>query len=73
MSKMIENIPLLPLRGLLVFPSMVLHIDVGRDRSIKALEQAMLEDSEIFLVTQKIYVLNHRYGKIYMKSVQLQK
>jgi ATP-dependent Lon protease len=53
MSKMIEHIPLLPLRGLLVFPSMVLHIDVGRDRSIKALEQAMLEDSEIFLVTQK--------------------
>ena len=53
MSKMIENIPLLPLRGLLVFPSMVLHIDVGRDRSIKALEQAMLEDSKIFLVTQK--------------------
>ena len=53
MSKMIDNIPLLPLRGLLVFPSMVLHIDVGRDRSIKALEQAMLEDSEIFLVTQK--------------------
>ncbi len=53
MSKKVENIPLLPLRGLLVFPSMVLHIDVGRDRSIKALEQAMLEDSEIFLVTQK--------------------
>ena len=53
MNKMIENIPLLPLRGLLVFPSMVLHIDIGRDRSIKALEQAMLEDSTIFLVTQK--------------------
>ena len=50
---MIENIPLLPLRGLLVFPSMVLHIDVGRDRSVKALEQAMLDDSKIFLVTQK--------------------
>ncbi len=53
MSKAIKDIPLLPLRGLLVFPSMVLHIDVGRDRSIKALEQAMLEDSKIFLVTQK--------------------
>lgn len=53
MSLSLNNIPLLPLRGLLVFPSMVLHIDVGRERSIKALEQAMLEDSHIFLVTQK--------------------
>ena len=47
------NIPLLPLRGLLVFPTMVLHIDVGRNRSVAALEQAMLEDQLIFLVTQK--------------------
>lgn len=47
------NIPLLPLRGLLVYPTMVLHIDVGRNRSVAALEQAMLEDQLIFLVTQK--------------------
>lgn len=47
------NVPLLPLRGLLVFPSMVLHIDVGRNRSVAALEQAMLEDQMILLVTQK--------------------
>lgn len=45
--------PLLPLRGLLVYPSMVLHIDVGRERSVAALEQAMLSDSTIFLATQK--------------------
>lgn len=31
--------PLLPLRGLLVFPSMVLHLDVGRDKSVAALEK----------------------------------
>jgi len=49
----IENIPLLPLRGLLVYPSMVLHIDVGRERSIAALEEAMMKDSRIFLLTQK--------------------
>lgn len=48
-----ENIPLLPLRGLLVYPSMVLHIDVGRERSVAALEHAMLNDSHIFLATQK--------------------
>ncbi|MBM7554595.1 endopeptidase La [Thalassobacillus pellis] len=47
------QIPLLPLRGLLVYPSMVLHLDVGRDKSVKALEQAMLENHEIFLASQK--------------------
>ncbi|MFJ7950153.1 endopeptidase La [Lysinibacillus sp. NPDC096418] len=48
-----SNVPLLPLRGLLVYPTMVLHIDVGRNRSVAALEQAMLEDQLILLVTQK--------------------
>lgn len=50
-----ENIqvPLLPLRGLLVFPSMVLHLDVGRDKSIAALEKAMMDNQLIFLATQK--------------------
>jgi len=51
--KKTTGVPLLPLRGLLVFPSMVLHIDVGRARSVAALESAMLEDNMIFLVTQK--------------------
>ncbi|MGE7622810.1 endopeptidase La [Viridibacillus sp. NPDC096237] len=51
--KKTKNIPLLPLRGLLVYPTMVLHIDVGRERSVAALEHAMLEDNLIFLVTQK--------------------
>ncbi len=47
-----RTIPLLPLRGLLVFPTMVLHLDVGRDKSVQALEQAMVEDSEILLTSQ---------------------
>ncbi|WP_227396714.1 endopeptidase La [Jeotgalibacillus aurantiacus] len=47
------TLPLLPLRGLLVYPSMVLHIDVGREKSIAALEKAMMEDHLIFLSTQK--------------------
>ena len=46
-------VPLLPLRGLMVFPTMVLHLDVGRDKSIQALEHAMLEDKNVLLVTQK--------------------
>jgi len=47
-----RRIPLLPLRGLLVYPSMVLHLDVGRDKSIRALERAMVEDQNILLVSQ---------------------
>ena len=47
------SLPLIPLRGLMVFPHMVLHFDVGRPRSIAALEQAMMEDQKVFLVAQK--------------------
>lgn len=52
-EKFIENIPLLPLRGIVVFPFMVAHLDVGRAQSVKAIERAMLEDKKIFLSTQK--------------------
>jgi len=48
-----RTLPLLPLRGLLVYPYMVIHLDVGRDKSVKAIDEAMLQDREIFLVTQK--------------------
>ncbi|EGL17404.1 MULTISPECIES: endopeptidase La [Paenibacillus] len=48
----IRRLPLLPLRGLLVYPSMVLHLDVGREKSVKALEKAMIEDSMILLCSQ---------------------
>jgi ATP-dependent Lon protease len=46
-------VPLLPLRGLLVFPTMVLHLDVGREKSVQALEKAMVEDSTLLLTSQK--------------------
>ncbi|WAA11603.1 endopeptidase La [Fervidibacillus halotolerans] len=49
----VKTIPLLPLRGLLVFPTMVLHLDVGRERSVHALEKAMLDEHFIFLTAQK--------------------
>jgi len=47
-----RSIPLLPLRGLLVYPSMVLHLDIGREKSVKALEQCMIEDHLILLCSQ---------------------
>ncbi|MCG8402573.1 MAG: LON peptidase substrate-binding domain-containing protein, partial [Firmicutes bacterium] len=46
-------LPLLPLRGILVFPYMVIHLDVGREKSVQAIEEAMLKDRLIFLATQK--------------------
>lgn len=46
-------LPLIPLRGLTLFPYMVLHFDVGREKSIQALDAAMMENQEILLVTQK--------------------
>ncbi len=48
-----QILPLIPLRGLTVFPYMVMHFDVGRDKSVAALEEAMVKDSHIFLTSQK--------------------
>ncbi|HDR6259169.1 TPA: endopeptidase La [Bacillus cereus] len=56
MSSMNTNeriVPLLPLRGVLVYPTMVLHLDVGRDKSIQALERAAMDENIIFLAMQK--------------------
>src|SRR5699024_9115120 len=53
MTKKHFNLPLLPLRGILVFPGMVLHLVVGRPKSVLALEKAMMEDQKIFLTTQR--------------------
>ncbi len=49
----LREVPLLPLRGLLVFPNMVVHLDVGREKSVNAIEEAMSGNREIFLVMQK--------------------
>ncbi len=47
-------LPLIPLRGLTVFPNMVIYFDVGREKSIEAVEKAMAGDQKIFLAAQKI-------------------
>ena len=47
------NLPLLPLRDIVVFPSMVIPLFVGRDKSISALNEVMKNDKKIILVTQK--------------------
>ncbi|MGI1657708.1 MAG: endopeptidase La [Desulfitobacterium sp.] len=48
-----RELPLLPLRGIMVFPYMVIHLDVGRERSMAAIEQAMLDDRILLLSSQK--------------------
>lgn len=48
-----KTLPLIPLRGLSIFPHMVIHFDVGRGTSISALDEAMLDDSNVILCTQK--------------------
>ena len=47
------ELTVLPLRGLMLFPNMVLHFDVGRKKSLVALEQGMMEQQKIFLISQK--------------------
>ncbi|MDK2823344.1 MAG: ATP-dependent Lon protease [Clostridia bacterium] len=52
-EKNTRYLPVLPLRGVLVFPYMVIHLDVGRPKSIQAIEEAMIQEKQIFLATQK--------------------
>ncbi|MBQ7723037.1 MAG: endopeptidase La [Selenomonadaceae bacterium] len=46
------TLPLVPLRGLVVFPNMIMHLDVGRESSVNALEAAMVTNRRVFLVAQ---------------------
>ncbi len=48
-----EGLPVIPLRGITIFPTMLLHFDVGREKSVSALENAMMTGRPVFLVTQK--------------------
>lgn len=49
----IQVLPAIALRGTTILPGMIVHFDVSRERSVKAIEAAMLNDQKIFLVTQK--------------------
>lgn len=49
----VKTMPMIPLRGLSIFPYMVLHFDIGREKSISALEKAMMMNQLVFLSAQK--------------------
>ena len=52
-------IPMIPLRGLVVFPNTVITIDVGRERSVAAVENAMGNDKRLFVVAQRDSMVEH--------------
>ena len=62
----IQKLPMVALRGLVVFPYMVLHFDIGREKSVQALERSMALGKDIFLSAQKdISVENPSLDDIY--------
>lgn len=53
MDNEIKSLPMVALRGMTILPEMVVHFDVSRERSIAAIQEAMVEEQKIFLTTQK--------------------
>lgn len=53
MSEIIQILAVVALRGMTILPDMAIHFDVSRESAIRAIEQSMLEDRKLFLVTQK--------------------
>ena len=48
-----KSLPMVALRGMTIMPEMVVHFDVSRERSIAAIQEAMVEEQKIFLAAQK--------------------
>ena len=53
MDTMILKMPTVALRGMVILPGMIAHFDLSRDKSIRAIEQCMMDSQRIFLVTQR--------------------
>lgn len=53
MSELTKELPVVALRGMTILPSMIVHFDISREKSMMAVEQAMLDKQELFVVTQK--------------------
>lgn len=53
MSDMIQHLPAIALRGTTILPDMIVHFDVSREKSIKAIEKAMVQEQKVFLITQR--------------------
>ena len=66
----LKNLPVLPLRNIVVFPNMVVPLFVGRDKSINALEQVMDKGQELLFFHRKIPMLMIHQKKSYLKLEQ---
>ena len=53
MNDSIHAVPTVPLRGSVILPGMIMHVDVTREKSLRAVEEAMMKDEKIFLVAQR--------------------
>ena len=53
MDEMIRTLPMIPLRGLTVLPLMIVNFDISREKSVRAVETAMMGDQKVYLVTQR--------------------
>ena len=53
MSKLTKEMPAVALRGMVILPSMTVHFDISREKSIKAVEQAMQENQQLFVVAHR--------------------
>ncbi len=66
----VSYMPMLPLRGVVAFPNIVLHFDIARKRSARAVKEAMNGDRKIFLVTQKdVFVEEPKANDLYKIGV----
>lgn len=53
MSDIIQHLPAIALRGTTILPDMIVHFDVSREKSMKAIEKAMVQNQKVFLITQR--------------------
>ena len=63
------DIPVVPLRGLVVFPEMMLHFDVGRKKSVNAIKNAMRASNQVFWLRSATHPLTNPELRTCMKSV----
>jgi len=53
MKELVKNLPTVALRGMTILPSMIVHFDISRDKSVRAVEQAMLANQQLLVITQR--------------------
>ena len=71
MEEETKVLPAIALRGTTILPDMIVHFDISRPKSVRAVEEAMLGDQKIFLITQKDPIRKYRVCLMCIKLEQL--